>query len=60
MRAAGESVNQWKGLREAARLYNLRVETLRKRVTGKVDLDCWPADPATVLTKEEEETIVHI
>ena len=59
MRVADESVNQGKGLREAARLYNVSVKTLRRRVTGKVDFDCQPAGPATVLTKEEEETIVH-
>ena len=58
MRAAVESVNQGKGLREAGRLYNVPVETLRRRVTGKVDLDCRPG-PATILTKEEEERIVH-
>ena len=58
MRAAVQSVNQGKGLREAARLYNVPVETLRRRVTGMVDLDCRPG-PATILTKEEEETIVH-
>ena len=56
MRAAMESVSEGKGLREAAGLYNVPVETLR-RVTGKVDIDCRPAPP-TVLTKEEEETIV--
>ena len=42
----------------AARLYNVPVETLRRRVTGKVDIDCRPG-PTTVLTKEEEETIVR-
>ena len=42
----------------AARLYNVPVETLRRRVTGNVDIDCRPG-PTTVLTKEEEETIVR-
>ena len=37
-RAAMESVSEGKGLREAARLYNVPVETLR-RVTGKVDIE---------------------
>ena len=58
MTAAMESVSEGKGLREAARLYNVPVETLRRRVTGKVDIDCCPGTP-TVLTKEEEETIVR-
>ena len=49
--------SEGKGLTEAARLYNVPVETLRRRVTGKVDIDCCPGPP-TVLTKEEEETIV--
>ena len=31
-------VEKGKGLREAARLYNVPVETLRRRVTGAVDI----------------------
>ena len=52
MRAAMESVSEGKGLREAARLYNVPVEMLRRIATGKVDIDCCPGPP-TVLTKEE-------
>ena len=58
MEAAVESVNEGKGLREVSRLYNVPIETLRRRVTGKVDLDCRPGPP-TVLTREEENEIVR-
>lgn len=37
---------------EAARVYNVPVETLRKRVVGTVSLDC-KLGPPTVLTSEE-------
>ena len=40
-------------LREAARAYNVPVETLRRRVAGIVSLDCRSGSP-TVLTSEEE------
>lgn len=43
-------------LREAARLYNLPVETLRRRVNDVVPLDCWPSS-STVLLKEEEDRL---
>ena len=56
MRAAVQSVHDGKGLREASRLYNVPVETLRRRTTGKVELDCKPG-PSTVLTKEEEDRL---
>ena len=39
--------------REAARAYNVHVETLRRRVAGIVSLDCRPGPP-TVLTSEEK------
>ena len=42
-----------KGLREAARTYNVLVETLRRRVADIVSLDC-RSGPPTVLTSEEE------
>ena len=58
MEAAVKSVSEGKGLREAGNLYNVPVETLRRRVTGKVDLDCRPGPP-TVLTKEEESQIAQ-
>ena len=54
MAAAVEAVNQeGKTLCGASRLYNVPLETLRRRITGAVDLDCRPG-PKTVLTKEEE------
>ena len=47
--------NENSSLREAARLryINLPVETLRRRVTGSVEMGCKPGPP-TVLTTEEE------
>ena len=45
-----------KGLREAARTYNVPVETLRRRVEGQVLLEC-KSGPGTVLTREEEEAL---
>ena len=44
------------GLRQAARAYNVPVETLRRRVNGTVEVDCKPGPP-TVLTKEEEDMV---
>ena len=46
------------GLRQAARAYNVPVETLRLRVAGIVDIDCRPGPP-TVLTKEEESRLAE-
>jgi hypothetical protein len=40
-------------LREASRLYNVPLETLRRRVNGLVAVDCRPG-PRTVLSEEEE------
>ena len=40
-------------LRESSRLYNVPLETLRRRVNGTVAVDCHPG-PKTVLTEEEE------
>ena len=45
-------------LREAARAYNVPVETLRRRVAGIVSLDCRPGPP-TVLTSEEEARLAE-
>ena len=59
MTTAMESVNDGKGLREAARLYNVPVKILRRRVTGKVDIDCHPGPP-TVLMKEEETIMCYL
>ncbi|XP_003391501.1 PREDICTED: uncharacterized protein LOC100640141, partial [Amphimedon queenslandica] len=44
------------GLREAARMYNLPVESLRRRVHDIVAIDCRPGPP-TVLMKEEEDRL---
>ena len=46
------------GLREAARKYNVPVETLRRRTTGIVSLDCRPGPP-TVLSTEEEARLAQ-
>ena len=50
--------NGTKGLREAARAYNVPVETLSRRVTGQVSLDC-RSGPNTTLTKAEEEALTE-
>ena len=46
-----------RGLREAARLYNIPVETLRRHVNGSVEVGARPG-PATILTDEEEDMLV--
>ena len=56
MVAAVQSVEDEKGLRETARLYNVPVETLRRRVTGSVSLECRPGPP-TILASEEESRL---
>ena len=57
MSAAVTSVfNGEQCLREAACLYNVLVETLRRHVSGSVDLNCKPG-PATVLSEEEESKL---
>ena len=48
--------DEGKGLREAARAYHVPVETLRRRVTGAVSINCRPGPP-TVFTIEEESMI---
>ena len=45
-------------LREAARKYNVPVETLRRRTAGLVSLDCRPGPP-TILTSEEETRLAQ-
>ena len=47
-------VQNGNSLRQAARLYNVPVETLRRPVNGAVSVDCKPG-PSTILTKDEEE-----
>ena len=54
MEAAYEAVINSKGLREASRMHNVPVETLRRRVTGSVAMGCKPG-PATILSDEEED-----
>ena len=54
-----KSVEEGKGLGEAARLYNVPVETLCRRVQGTVTMDCKPG-PATILTKEEEDAVCFL
>ena len=55
MSAAVDSIlNDNKGLREAARLYNIPVETLRRHASGMVLDGCKPG-PSTILTEEEEQ-----
>ena len=53
MVAALQDVRGGMGVREAARLYNLPYETLRRRVVETVGLECRPGPP-TVLTQHEE------
>ena len=53
MAAAVDQVQQQGlSLRESSRLYNVPLETLRRRVNGTVAIDCRPG-PRTVLTEEE-------
>ena len=54
MKEAVAFVQNGNPLRKTARMYNIPVETLRRRIIGSVSLDCKPG-PSTVLTKEEEE-----
>ena len=54
MRAAVDSVLH--DNREAARLYNIPVETLRRHVNGSVEVGARPG-PATILTDEEEDML---
>ena len=56
MEAAVKSIQDGMSLRKAARLYNVSVETARRRVLEKVDLECRPG-PATVLNEEEEKQL---
>lgn len=56
MAAAVKGVEEGMGLREAPRLYNVPVETLRRRTTGSVAVDCRPG-PSTILSEYEEERL---
>ena len=55
MSRAAKYVSEGGGLREAARLYGVPHETLR-RVLGVVEMGCKPG-PSTILTKDEEERL---
>lgn len=59
-RAGVKGVEEGMGLREATRLHNVPVETLRRRAIGNVhvDIDCKPG-PNTVLTPDEEDRLVN-
>ena len=52
MKEAVAFVQSGNPLRKASRQYNVLVETLRRRVSGAVSMEC-----KTVLTKEEEECL---
>ena len=57
MEAAINSIrHESKGLREAARLYNIPVETLRRYANGSVEAGYRPG-PSTVLTDEKEDKL---
>ena len=56
MVAAVRIVECGKGLLETAQLYNVPVETLSRRITGSVSLQCRPG-PFTFLTNEEESRL---
>jgi hypothetical protein len=57
MTAAVDAVNkEHSSLRAASRLYNVPIETLRRRVSGQVDIECRPG-PQTVLNKDEESRL---
>ena len=58
MAATVRSAREGMGLRESARLYNVPIETLRRRVIGSVDLGC-KSGPPTVLTKDEEDMLAR-
>ena len=59
MKAAVAYVNDGNAVCEAARLYNVPVETLCRRVIGTVDLACKPG-PSTILTVEEEDCLAYV
>ena len=46
-----------KGLRESVHMYGILVETLRRKVVGKVDIH-WCSTPSTTFTVNEEVTLV--
>ena len=56
MAAAVDCVQGGMRLREASSLYNVPVESLRRRAIGLLSMDCTPGPP-TVLTPEEEKML---
>ena len=54
--AINSNYREDKGLREAARIYNIPVETLIRHVNGSVEVGAKPG-PASILTDEEEDTL---
>ena len=56
MVGAVKAVKEGLGLREAAKSYNVPVETLRRRVIGAVPLQCLPG-PKTIMTETEENML---
>jgi len=60
MKAAVVSVvNETLGLREASRVCNIPVETIRRRVNRSVRMGCKPG-PTTVLTDEEDKLVSYL
>ena len=58
MQAAVDSIlHDNRGLREAARLYNFPVETLRRHVNGSVEVGARPGT-TTILMDEKEDMLV--
>ena len=53
MEEACKAVNNGMSLHEAARKYNVPVETLRRRTAGLVSLDCRPGPPKILMSEEE-------
>ncbi len=58
MVGAIKSAEEGMSLRAASRMYNVPLETLRRRVNGSVDIGCKPGPPS-VLSKEEEDALAH-
>jgi hypothetical protein len=56
MKRAVKAVEEGNGLREAARMFNVPVESLRRRVNGDIAIDCKPG-PKPILTVNEEDAI---
>ena len=54
MIVAVKAVEEGNGLRASARSFGVPVETLRRRITGSVSIDC-RSGPKPILMKEEED-----